>query len=78
MTSITLIFGFVILSWFVTTGISLYLLIKKRNVSEIAQIIWTLVIILIPFLGPVAFALVTYNKRTQQFHQNENKKDSSI
>ncbi len=78
MTSINLFFGFIVLGWFVSTGISLYLLIKKRHVSEIAQINWTLVIIIIPFLGPVAFALVTYNQRTQQFHQNENKKDSSI
>jgi hypothetical protein len=78
VSNINLIFVSIVLCWFLTTGISLYLLIKKRHVSEIAQIIWTLVIILIPFLGPVAFALVTYNKRTQQIHQNENKEENSI
>ena len=64
MASVHSIYVIVFLGWFLSTAVSIYLLINKRQVSDTAQAIWTLVILLIPFLGPAVFALVTNDKRT--------------
>jgi len=71
--TVPLVFILVLLAWFFTLGASLYLLIRKRHLSDMARILWTLVIILIPFLGPAAFAAVTYDRRPSNLQQDETK-----
>lgn len=56
-------YGFILFAWFFTTGIGIYLLYKKRELSEMARVLWALIIILFPYIGPTIFALVTYNQK---------------
>lgn len=55
----TLIFG----SWLFSTGIGLYWLIKKRELSDTARAVWTFFMIVVPYLGPLIFMIATLNNR---------------
>ena len=40
--------------------------LRKEEVSDAAQVIWTVIILLIPILGAVAFFIVRSSSRSEQ------------
>ncbi|MAT40902.1 MAG: hypothetical protein CL609_01075 [Anaerolineaceae bacterium] len=54
---------YIIIVWVLSIVVTIYWLIRYRELSDTARAIWVLVILLFPFLGCIAALLATMDKR---------------
>jgi hypothetical protein len=56
-------YPFLVITWLLAIIVTIYWIIRYRDLSDSARAIWVLVILLIPYIGAITAILATSDKR---------------